>query len=495
MKKFTSIMLLVAMLASLTACGKTTETKEADPQAIDTSPAAEETSSFVNDDLPDTLDFSGETVDFQIGDYLNAFWNDFYAEAITGERINDTIFSMIDATNQRLNISLNLVQTPVTVDHAAFGKQVTSAIMAGDDSYDVVGHVYPLIAEQMTNPYFVDLSKVNYIDFSKPWWNSTAIQSMPTDSIHFATGDGTLAAIKHTMCVFFNQSMILSNTAIETDMYELVENGNWTLDKLSKYSELFYIDSDGNGDKNFGDTFGLTFGDTNKYLGFINSLDVRIAIRTEDGYEIQYGSERAHSAYERMCKLIHENIGVWRGQRNTENVEMIASGGGNYVSTTFIEGNSAFMCGLVQDATTVIPSISFDYGILPYPKLDATQSDYISTLQRNFYFLIPSTASNIDASCAFLEAWSSLAYRQLQPEYFETTLKSRYSAEESMSRMYDILRETLILDVGLIFTDILGNPRSQFREYIIQNQTNWTSYIASNMEKWETALAELEIKY
>jgi len=148
---------------------------------------------------------------------------------------------------------------------------------------------------------------------------------MLTDSVHYATGDGTLAAIKHTMCIFFNSSLLSSNGIEEEEIYNNVAEGIWTVDLLSEYSEKLYSDVNGDGINNFGDSFGLTFGNNNKYFGFINSLGAKILEKKDGKFEITYDSERAVEAITKMCELVHNNKGVLRGLSNNENEEIISS--------------------------------------------------------------------------------------------------------------------------------------------------------------------------
>ncbi len=203
--RFTSGVLTALLLASmLTSCGGTSEETETTAAAVETSPVETETEPrFIPDDLP-TLDFGGAATTILVGDYANAYWGDFYAEEVNGNRINDTLFDMKNSMNERLNIDLGFVQKTFNYDgRIAYMNEVIQVILAGADDYDIQV-CYNFIAQQAEGKYFLNLNESQYIDFDKPWWNSTVIDVMPSENIHFATGDGTLAAIKHTFAVFVN---------------------------------------------------------------------------------------------------------------------------------------------------------------------------------------------------------------------------------------------------------------------------------------------------
>ena len=106
--------------------------------------------------------------------------------------------------------------------------------------------------------------------------------------------------------------------------------------------------------------------------------------KTETGYEFAYDNERALDVVDRLCRLINENENVLAGKHNSDNPEyMISTGGGNYASRAFVEGRSLFTMGLIADASVIVPEIDFDWGLLPYPQWDETQTEYATMLQRN----------------------------------------------------------------------------------------------------------------
>ena len=121
---------------------------------------------------------------------------------------------------------------------------------------------------------------------------------MPGDEVYELTGDGTISLMKHAFCVFFNQTM-LDSLGVSENMYDLVRSGKWTIDKLTEYAKLGYSDVNGNTEPDFGDKFGLTFGDTNKYLGFQMALGGVTALKGKDGgTELDEG---AHALKELNC--------------------------------------------------------------------------------------------------------------------------------------------------------------------------------------------------
>ena len=304
-KRVISMLILAALAANLAACGdEKTPSKETTSSGNETTSSADDSSPFEKDDLPDNLNFGGKKVTWFIGDYNAAYWDDFYAEKQNGSRINDAVWKCRRNVEDRLGVEFDYFRKQVTWEERNDIKTtVAASVMAGDNAYDIYAgrSLVDLVAED--KKYLLELSSLDYINLDKPWWNKSVIEMMPGDEVYELTGDGTISLMKHAFCVFFNQTM-LDSLGISENMYDLVRSGKWTIDKLTEYAKLGYSDVNGNTKPDFGDKFGLTFGDTNKYLGFQMALGGVTALKGKDGYEIFVDDERMINAFDAAYSLV-----------------------------------------------------------------------------------------------------------------------------------------------------------------------------------------------
>ncbi|MBQ8509656.1 MAG: hypothetical protein IJ493_07090 [Clostridia bacterium] len=494
-KRIPSIALLTSLLlTTLASCGGS-DTPGGDTTVSDTTTSAPETTSqFVTDELPDDLNLGGEQVNILIGDYNSAYFGDMYAEEANGSRLNDAIFNTIRSVEERLNADLVYTSESYTYSGLpAFQGKVQATIMAGDDSIDLLFDATNYTTQMMEGDYFANLADTKYIDIDKPWYNQSIRANIANDYVHFLSGQFAIGNIKNAFGIYFNADLYEALGKTE-DLYTLVDEGKWTVNKLQELVKDSYADLNGDTSPDTSDRYGITFGDGNKYLGFITSLDVSIFQKTKDGYEFTYDSERALDAVSWLCSFINENENVMfasAGANGNANVDdQISSGGGNYVSKAFMEGRAVFTCSLIADAATIIPEITFDYGLLPYPKWDEEQEEYQSMLQRSCYTLIPVSA-NVDNASAVLEALSSESYRSLIPEYVEITLKTRYALDDNMSRMFDLIVNNIVYDPGEIYNIYLDAPSGEFRNLVMQNNSSWASHMASLKTNLITKMAEI----
>ena len=154
------------------------------------------------------------------------------------------------------------------------------------------------------------------------------------------------------------------------------ENGQPTLRSRSSntYSDL-------NGETTaIYDRYGLTFGDINKYMGFIKAFYLDIYKKENHGrYRLEYGNERAVNAVNFLQKLVNANDE--RLSPATDNSDdpkrNISTGGGNYASKAFVEGRSLlFSCRAYSRRVGHRAGVRFDWGLLRITlKFDEAQED------------------------------------------------------------------------------------------------------------------------
>ena len=306
----------------------------------------------------------------------------------------------------------------------------------------------------------------------------------------FVLGEFAIGNVDNTFCVYFNQSL-LDDMQIEENMYDIVDSGKWTLDKLSSMIKGGYADLNGNTEQDAGDRCGLTFGDNNKYMGFLKSCDINMYRLTDEGFVFEFDSERAVNTISKLRSMIFDSGEARFAHPNGSTEWQYDQPGANYICKPFQEGRVMFSCGLVTNAQTLVNDLSFEWGILPYPKYDETMTEYQSVLQRYIYAMIPSTLTKKDAAGAVLEALCSTTYHDVIPEYVEVSLKVRYSPDENVSRMFDLIRNNIVIDPAEVYSNLLGYPSANFKTGLEPSCPEWPSFVAGFKESLNAKMATL----
>ncbi len=486
--------LLTGVSVVLTACGGGPSAPAATTAPSTTAPAETEdptrdANGFLKDELPADLDYSGANFSAFIGDYTNAFGCDFWVEEETGNAFSDGVFAARRNVEERLKIKMTeeLFYFVWDTRNQYFGR-VQSLVMAGDDTYDAFWG-YPLVSLFTSGNYFRNLALNKYIDLDKPWYTQSVREILPgKDTVYFLIGDGTTSLIKHSYCMFFNQDS-LDDHGIKESVYDLVNAGKWTMDKMTELAAVGYADLNGDGKQDIEDAFGLTFGDMNKIMVIPASCQVTMYERIDDGgRKFVMGSEHAVDVMDYWYNMLSQDY-VLKPVVNGVNPQTIASFAGNYIDRAFCEERAMFTESLVGDAQYILESSDFTLGLAPCPKFDESQDGYYTTAQRCAHFYISVTAKDPDFSGAVTEAWSSECYRTVMPIFFEVNLKMRYSTDSDMTAMFDLVRNSIITQFGSVF-QLAISPNCDYFKYN-NGGGAWKTEMASKEAAAQKAVDEL----
>ena len=323
----------------------------------------------------------------------------------------------------------------------------------------------------------LDLQSLEYLDFSQPWWNQTFMEMTQFNDRNFlAMGELSQTMISGTFSMFFNKTMFKEYYPDDPTLYETVNAGQWTIEKLISYCTPLYRDLNGNGQADEFDQYGHFF--TNeKTLGadsFTGGANISLMLKESDGVYVFGGlNDRAAKFYSLMDKLLFEDNNTCRTPDNNEDVFNTMKNGQTMFTTWMLTG------------VNYLRDMEDDYGIIPMPKLDEAQESYTSYCHdASSAFGIPTTESDPNTAAAVLEAMAAETYRVVTPAYFETALKGKYSRDSETSKMLDIIVEGVYLDVGYLFGNSLGHPIDRMRA-ILASSTNCDKAI-STMTKGES---------
>lgn len=453
---------MAAGLVSCSSGGTNEETSAADTAGQVSSDTAAETEeiveepqgngrSEVKDSLPETLDFEGAEVRvFSRGGDKDTLM-EFSAEEMTGDVVNDAVYSRNLAVQERLNVTMNLILDTTLTRHNGAGNAIRASVTAGSDDYDLISNAMyntmPLVIDNM----FLPLNTLPYLDFSAPWYNQAFLETTNLNGNNYVImGELSQTMISGTFSMFFNKTLFDEYYNGSENLYDIVNEGEWTLDKMASLCEPLYTDTNGDGIANEGDTFGHFFTDT-KTLGadsFFGAAKIDYLAKAEDGSFVFNGtSERMIEFTEKMHKLLFENNNTLRTPNNNDQIMDIMKNHETVFTTWMLSG------------IDYLRDMEDDFGIIPMPKLNETQETYTSYIHDgSSAFTIPVTTQNTDVTAAFLEAMSAESYRVVTPAYFETAIKSKYSRDSETSQMLDLIVSGVYLDYSYIYGQSLGAP-------------------------------------
>lgn len=477
MKKLTSLLIIASLLASLTACGGTSDgkndTSDAKPDDT-TTPAAEE---------PDyeypNLDCGGD--EFTILNLQNVWEMYTYLdhESQTGEIIDDAVYERNRNLEEKFKFKLNVVEYPID----ELVKQVQTTVTAGDDTYDAAYVRGNNIASVVSNGLAKNLYDVPGLQLDQPWWNQSVVSeaSIGKDgkTLYFVQSDLSLCAFDLVWSIFFNENMM---TDLGKDMpYDTVRAGKWTIDS---FNTMLKWGTNLNGDESFAFSYDnkAIYGFTSFYRicdAMIIGAGNRFTTKGTDGTPaLSIENDRFYTTAEKLANIF-----------GTEGDYIEANQDGIKYDKIFMSGRALFYGGEVK-ASGVFREMEDSFGILPLPKLDETQENYCAWMNYDTPTLIvPTTNSKLERTGAILDALSYLSYKDVLPAYYKVRVSQKSLRNDDSIEMLGIIRDSLYYDASLTYGWTADLAQS-IRGAVIKGDSSVSSIIAANKDSVSEKIAK-----
>lgn len=488
MKKLAAVLLAALLLtSSFVGCSET----ETDTNAEGTVSAADEGTVAAEEetetettraDIPDNLpekDYEGRTFTLLTRD---GYGDKFQPEELTGEAVNDAIHERNTKISERYNIEMTYVSSACEwgTQSTQWNNELYNSVMAGDGAYDLVAGYASTIPEVVTKNILLNWKEIPNIDLTQPWWSERAADALTiNDRLYLLTGDYSISLWDNMFGVLFNKQ-VAENYQLE-NMYDVVREGRWTLDFLQTAASGVSMDADGNGTWDASDVYGMVSNWSTSIDTFQTSCDMAVVSHTQDGsLEVTLNSERAMSIMEKVCALYNDTHGAY----------CFNEGGDLSTYNNIFSENRALFYAIFFDNITALRDMEADFGVLPYPKLDETQTEYSSTSRDNFdLFVVTIDVKDKEFTGIITEALCAESYRSVVPEYYDVVLKTKTSRDEESAEMIDLIRDTLTFDIGYLCSTSLEGIGHIFVNLIRNNSTDLASSYAA---KEKSAAKKLE---
>lgn len=443
--RITAALLLAALL--LPACAqKDTTPNDTSANTESTAPDTGTTTadpndrSNVKDSVPDGLKYDGET--FRIlyrgqddGKGMIELY-DVRGTDNVGEYVTDAVYARNISVEERFGITLEITPTN-SGDLGQTSTFIRQLVVSGSDEYDYLNTTGNTNITNSLNIYLRDLANLPYVDYSEPWWWNHAIDAVSLDgkTYNYIFGDGLIYCYVQTGVVYYNKAIYENLWGDPDAMYETVMNGEWTIDKMTELTAAAYSDANGDGVENEGDLFGAmkTQNQGEETAHFMQGFKIEMYHRDDEGnLIIEFDKERTVSAIEKLSKFYNETSGVFHSDQGIDSSD-------KYFAQDYC---LFFPARLARAMNENLRSMESPYGILPYPKLDAEQKEYISLIHEsctNYSVLKTVGDKRFEMIGAVLEATCAESYRSVMPMFLETALKLKYSQDAMSGKVIDLV--------------------------------------------------------
>jgi maltose-binding protein MalE len=477
MKKLLVLILAAAMLiTSFVACTPVEE-KPDDPKESSSETPSEgadptEPESTVDLGIPEDLNYGEKEVYiFHWESYNPEFVSD--EDSMAGDPIHDAIYKKNIYTEQKLNVKLDFTSTLGDGGNMqAFADALKNRMSDPSTPVDIAAAYGRTTALVAVNGLMSDMSVYENLDLSKDWWPKYIQDEFDINGrLYFVSGDISTNLLLMMYGVYYNETLIQSY-GLE-DPVDLVRNDEWTMDKFMEMSSGVYEDRDGVSGESEGDFYGLAcayFDIDALYHG----AGFDLVVKATDGENIvKYADE----LFTDIAGSFIDKLTAWVKLKEIAMESNINHG------DAFKEGRSIFKIDAAS-AGFGLRDTDIDYRAVPIPKRDpAVQKDFVTCLA-NPYSLYGIPTSSIDPECAAatMQVLGYYAKELTTPAVFDVTLKGKFSKDESMMEMWELMRKGISFDLGRVYHSQLG--------YLC----DFVSQAVSNGVLWANATNPLALK-
>ncbi len=491
MLRLLAILMVVLMLGTLLiACKDDQENPDNDP---DDNPG--DGNDDPNDPAADPNDYLLWLTKENLGAQINILCrtDKSYETDIDGDSATALMEKAVYNRNARIEeyLGVEIIGNPVNgswAEKATFIETLNQSVATSDNAFQLVATHMLYNAIQTLNDQYYDIRSYDVIDYDAPWWSSSWVNEMTVyDKLFAITGDAALTMWEEMLAVYFNRDMAENLTSMP-DLYQTVQDGDWTLETFSILSDI-YTDN-GNDQRDNTDTYGLL---TNvlSVRAFATTTGLTVTERNDEGgmdlvFYDDLHKDHVEEVYAALYALLYENDGTYFNMEfDATTVE---------VQDMFTNGYGLFYTDVLKRAE-ILRHSEVSFGILPFPKYDYGQESYRSHTSDSFSsFGVPLSCTDPETSLKVLEAIGAESKYSVIPDYYEVVLEGRVAQDTGSKAMLDIIRQNLYFDFGYVYSESFKGgldcgPYTLFGNTLRKGDESMSSVWA---ERYEVYLAGIE---
>ena len=462
MKKIIVCLLLLSMiLCTFASCkNKEEETDTTIPIEVDT-----------GDGLPD-VDMDGYK--FSILQYNTEWftWSEStlvpQSEESMGNKLYEEMYKRNVSLEDRFNFTFDIhPQKMIGVN------EIETLAMAGDQTYDVIMYYDKWVINSVQ--YFKDWNACEYLRLDEDHWNPNLTQNFKIKNKQFAlSGDFSLGMLSRTTAMLFNKTMYKDyvGQGEVKPIYDSVKNGDWTLEEF--YNTAKIIASSEDETWNEEDTYGVCASKKSYYFSMMIGSNVKFTDLKKDG-NLTFTLPTDQSSKDKLEKILEYNKGDYARVHfdNSDNIDL------SRPLNFFEDGHTLFAIKSLVDIPKVRANMEEEFGIVPIPKYDTEQTEYINSCDGGDVACLLSTVpdSELENIGIIMEAWAYSSNQSLIPLYKEELIKSRYASDVDSYEILDIVFDGAYAAGGLGGINMDTVMRELVTSYFIPQDTGLASLL------------------
>ena len=326
------------------------------------------------------------------------------------------------------------------------------------------------------------------IDFSNDWWDQTFVSTYSVktaageDALYALMGDFCLSAFAATHAIFYNKN-VMATSSITDNVYELVKNKEWTMDKFAEMVKIGAKETSGNSN------FSYEEGDI---LGWVRTGHAAHGLHTASALPIiatqnQSFTFEAANDPSALSGVIDKAIEIW----NLEGAETL---GYTNVQNAVAGGKALFASEVIDVLERMKNNEGVSLGLLPYPLYSSSQENYAHYVDNHvFTYHVPTSVSAIEEMGRFLEVFGYHSRHTVRKAFIDT-YSYEYCGDAESADMLTIILDSRTYDPGYHYWSSLEGDLSQMITSSQNNVAKWTERkrepVAGDISAYITRISE-----
>lgn len=492
--------MILAMVIPMVACDE-----DDNPKGDETTVKTDDTGSgnkpsdSVSDEIkvvPDNLNYNGAKVTILY--WSDAEHNEFDVEGLSGDDVEDALFTRNNNVEQKLGVELNWLGVDGDAGEMQTYLDRMKSVHDGNETenYTMFATYSRTAGSAAVKGYCKDLNSddCEYLDFSYEWWPDKLVeQATFGDHMYFASGDISTNALYMMYVCYVNTELIETHNLTNPQTYVTAgAKGEWTYDKFFTMCEGMYSDIDGSNTKTVGDQFGYMTRTIHADPFFYGTGAVLVEYNENDKLQLSssMSSDAVVDTIEKLQNLFYVSKD---GMYTSDKV---------YHQKEFGAGRLLFMTDRARVSFKVLATEDYagtDYVIVPCPKY-SNDGDYVTVIGNPFTLygiFARASAEDTQMGAAVMAYYAYESHVTVTPIVYDRTLKTKYLDDATSREMLDIVRTNMDFDIGRILHSEINGPMNWFQAAIADSaNANWKTTVKTKSKlvnpKIEAVQAQLE---
>ncbi len=377
---------------------------------------------------------------------------DFFAETDDEDAVISAVFQRQKLIEDTYGVKIEMI---TDASRSTIGNLVKKDVLGGDPEYDLVMQVMSNAYTLAQSKYLANLENIPYLDLSSDAWDQSYLsQTSIGGQNYFATGEITTMDNDATWVMMFNKKLA---TDYDLDIYKLVNDNEWTFDKLYEITKDMYSDENNNSKTDEKDIYGIST-TIDFTQGLFYAADGRIIKKDNtDLPYLDFGNERNSKIIDAAIKIYYAANKITFDCHDYPSAA--PNGAVHLTAQQMFEENRALFYSEVMQCAIRLRDMDTNYGIIPMPKFDKDQKYYTThsvagvTLCAMITKGIEAKNDRFERAGMIMQALAVEGKNILTPAYYEKSLIAKGTRDYESKDMLPIIFAHRTCDIGYMPED------------------------------------------